>query len=180
MTKKEKIKTKKNKKVISNTPAHYNEDVMRMVKIGVIIIICFSIIYLVTAILRGEIFKKDVKEEVEIQNQKIMISESFVKNDDEYMVLYYDFTDRIYASYYDTLVGVYGNTIEDKIYTVDLSTKLSENYIAKEEENSNKNPNNLSELRIKGATLIVFKDNKVTKYLEGKDEIKNYLEEMSK
>ena len=180
MAKKEKLKAKKNKKIIGSTKAHYNEDAVRMIKIGVIVLVCFAIIYLVTAIAKGEIFKKEPKKTVEIQNQEIMIGETFLKNNSEYMVLYYDFNDRIYANLYNILVDVYGSNDTVPLYTVDLSSKFSEQYNAKEDESSNTNPTSLSNLKIKGSTLIVFKDKKVVKYVEGKDAIKNYFDELAK
>lgn len=180
MAKSTKVKTKKNKKVIANTQAHYNEDVVKMVKIGVIVLICFAIIYVITAIVNGEWFKKEPKEEVEIQNQEILMGETFLKNDNEYMILYYDFDDKIYAGLYNMLVDNYGYSGSDvPMYTVNLATNFSKQYMASSDEGSNKNPTSLDNLKIKGATLIRIKDKKVVKYLETKDEIKNYLDELT-
>lgn len=182
MEKKKTKKTKKNTKVIGKTPAHYNEDVMKMIKIGVIVIACFAIIYFVTAFINGEFSnKEEEQEEVEIQNEEILMGETFEKSDSEYMIMYYDFTDNNYSNLYAMLVETY-KAEEDALpmYTVDLSTNFSKKYMAGEGESSNKNPTSLSNLKISGATLIRIKDKKVINYIEGKDNIKNYIEELTK
>lgn len=182
MEKKKTKKTKKNTKVIGKTPAHYNEDVMKMIKIGVIVIACFAIIYFVTAFINGEFSnKEEEKQEVQIQNEEILMGETFEKSDSEYMIMYYDFTDNNYSNLYAMLVETY-KAEEDALpmYTVDLSTNFSKKYMTKEGESSNKNPTSLSNLKISGATLIRIKDKKVINYIEGKDNIKNYIEELTK
>ena len=182
MEKKKTKKTKKNTKVIGKTPAHYNEDVMKMIKIGVIVIACFAIIYFVTAFINGEFSnKEEEQEEVQIQNEEILMGETFEKSDSEYMIMYYDFTDNNYSNLYAMLVETY-KAEEDALpmYIVDLSTNFSKKYMAKEGESSNKNPTSLSNLKISGATLIRIKDKKVINYIEGKDNIKNYIEELTK
>ncbi len=183
MEKKKTKKAKKNKKVIGKTPAHYNEDVMKMIKIGVIVIACFAIIYFVTAFINGEFSNKnnDDEQEVEIQKEEILMGETFEKDDSEYMIMYYDFTDELYSNLYSMLVETY-KAKENAIpmYKVDLSTNFSKKYMVKEGESSNKNPTSLSNLKINGATLIRINNKKVTKYIEGKDNIKNYIKELTK
>lgn len=178
MAKKESKKVKKNKKVVGSTPAHYNEDVVKMVKIGVIVLLCFALIYFVTAIINGEIFgKEEEAPEVEIQKVEILMGETFEKKDSEYMIIYYDFDDRIYSSLYSMLVENYNAYNQDiPMYKVDLSTNFSKKYVAGEEESSNTSPTALSNLKVKGATLIRIKDKKVVKYIEGKDNIKSYID----
>lgn len=182
MTKKDTKKVKKNKKVIGNTPAHYNEDVVKMVKIGVIVVLCFAVIYFATAIINGEIFgKKDKKTDTEIQNVEILMGETFEKKDSEYLVICYDFKDKLYSGLYTSLEDSYNSSNKDiPMYKVDLSTNFSKKYMAKDDEASNTAPVNLSTLKVKGATLIRIKDKQVIKYIEGKDVIKNYVQEIIK
>lgn len=180
MVKKETKKVKKNKKVIGNTPAHYNEDVVKMVKIGVIVVVCFAIVYLATSIIMN-LKDKEEKVETEIQKVEILMGETFEKKDSEYIIVYYDFEDKIYASLYSMLVENYNSSNKDvPMYKVNLSTNFSKKYMASDEEVSNTNPTGLSNLKIKGSTLIRIKDKKVTKYMEGKENIKNYIEEIMK
>lgn len=182
MTKKEAKKVKKNKKIVGNTPAHYNEDVVKMIKIGVIVILCFAVIYFITAIVNGELFgKKETKEEPVIQNVEILMGETFEKKDSEYIIVYYDFEDKIYSNLYSVLIENYNSTNKDiPMYKVNLATNFSKKYMANEEESSNTTPTSLSNLKVKGATLIRIKDKNVIKYIEGKDGIKNYIEEIMK
>ena len=79
------------------------------------------------------------------------------------------------------LIQNYNNKKKDvPIYKVDLASNLSKNYQAQGEEKSNTKPTSLSNLKIKGATLIRIKDKKVIKYVEGKDAIKVYFEDLTK
>lgn len=182
MTKKETKKVKKNKKVIGSTPAHYNEDVVKMIKIGVIVILCFAIIYFATAIINGELFgKKEKTAAPEIQKVEILMGETFEKKDSEYMIMYYDFEDKLYSGLYSALLENYNSVNKDvPMYKVDLSTNFSKKYMAKEEESSNTTPTGISNLKIKGATIIRIKNKQVVKYIEGKDNIKTYIEEVTK
>ena len=66
------------------------------------------------------------------------------------------------------------------MYKVDLSTNFSKKYMTKEGEVSNTAPTSLANLKISGSTLIRIKDKQVVTYLEGKDNIKSYIEELVK
>jgi len=180
MAKKETKKVKKNKKVIGSTPANYNEDVVRMVKIGVIVLVCFAIIYLATELI-NKYRNNEAEVETEIQKVEILMGETFEKKDSEYIVVYYDFEDKLYSDLYSMLVENYNSKGKEvPMYKVDLSTNFSKKYMATEEEASNTNPTGLSNLKVKGATLIRIKDKQVVNYVEGKDNIKNYVNEIMK
>ena len=98
MAKKETKKVKKNKKVIGNTPAHYNEEVVRMVKIGIAVLVCFVIIYFATGLINK--YRSNKTElETEIQNVEILMGETFEKKDNDYIIVYYDFDDKIMQIY---------------------------------------------------------------------------------
>lgn len=180
--KKEIKKAKKNKNIVGKTPAHYNEDAVKMVKIGVIVLLCFVVIYLVTAIINGELFgKKTTPTETEIQKVEILMGETFEKNDSEYIIVYYDFKDSNYSGLYNSLVSNYTSSGKEvPMYKVDLSTNFSKKYMTKEGEVSNTAPTSLANLKISGSTLIRIKDKQVVTYLEGKDNIKSYIEELVK
>ncbi|MBQ7136937.1 MAG: hypothetical protein IJO43_03085 [Bacilli bacterium] len=180
MAKKEVKKVKKNKKTIGKTPAHYDSEVVRIVKIAVSIIITFAIVYFITEFINEQRNKAD-KQEVEIQNVEILMGETFEKKDSEYIIVYYDFEDKMYSELYSMLVENYNSVKSDiPMYKVDLSTNFSKKYMAGDEEVSNINPTSLSNLKVKGDTLIRIKDKTVIKYVEGKDNIKNYINEIIK
>ena len=60
-------------------------------------------------------------------------------------------------------------------YTVDLSRKFNSAYIKTDEESVNKNPTKATDLKLTNPTLIKIKDKKVIDYIEGYDQIKNYM-----
>lgn len=180
MTKKEIKKVKKNKKVIGKTPAHYNEDVVRIVKIGLAVIITFAIIYFATELI-NKYRNKTPEVETEIQQVEILMGETFEKKDSDYIIVYYDFNDKMHSGLYSMLVENYNAYKKDvPMYKVNLSTNFSKKYLVQEGEISNTNPTALSNLKINGATLIRIKDKKVINYIEGKDNIKNYIDELMK
>lgn len=180
MAKKETKKVKKNKKVIGNTPAHYNEEVVRMAKIGIVVLVCFALIYFATGLINK--YRSNKTElETEIQNVEILMGETFEKKDNDYIIVYYDFDDKIYADLYDMIVENYNSLgKETPMYKVDLSTNFSKKYMAQDEEPSNTAPTALSNLKVKGATLIRIQNKTVVTYLEGKDAIKNYVDGLLK
>lgn len=169
---------KKNK--ISSTKANYNEDLVRIIKIGAIVIVSFAIIYLVTAIVTGEIKlgKKKETAEVEIQNEKRLAGETFEIKDTEYMVLYYDF-DHMDSALYEMIYSNYKSLSKnEKLYIVDLASGFNKKYVVSDNNVTNPNVTNISELKVKSPTLIRIKDKKVIKYLETKDSIKTYFSEI--
>ena len=180
MAKKETKKVKKNKKIVDRTPAHYNEDVVRIIKIGLVVLVCFAVFYIATELI-NKYKNREQEVEVEIQNVEILMGETFEKKDSEYMIVYYDFTDKLYSDLYSMIVNNYNSNVLDvPMYKVDLSTNFSKNYVATEKESSNTTPTSLSNLKVKGATLIRIKDKQVITYLEGKDNIKNYVDGLVK
>lgn len=179
MTRKEMRKQQKKNRVVNNTSS--SDEISKIIKIISAIAVCFAIVYFATSYITGRMSDKEETGEVEIQKEEILISETFEKTDKEYMVVYYDYEDDLNANLYTMLIQNYNNKKKDvPIYKVDLASNLSKNYVAQGEEKSNTKPTSLSNLKIKGATVIRIKDKKVIKYLEGKDSIKSYFEELTK
>lgn len=179
MTRKEMRKQQKKNRVVNNTSS--GDEISKIIKIISAIAVCFALVYFGTSYITGRMSDKEEEQEVEIQKEEILMGETFEKTDKEYVVVYYDFEDKINANLYTMLVQNYNNKKKTiPMYRVDLSTNFSKQYIATEEEKSNTNPTSLSNLKIKGATLIRIKDKKVIKYVEGKENIKKYIEELVK
>jgi len=179
MTKKQMRKLKKNTRVVGNTSS--NDEASKIIKIISVIAVCFAIVYFATSYITGKMSDSSEEKEVEIQKEEILIGETFEKTDKEYMVVYYDYEDDFNADLYAMLIQNYNNKKNDvPIYKVDLASNLSKNYVVQDEEKSNTKPTSLSNLKIKGATVIRIKDKKVIKYVEGKDSIKSYFEELVK
>ena len=80
------------------------------------------------------------------------------------------------ASDYTSLVSTFTNNESNPtLYTVDLSRKFNSAYIKTDEESVNKNPTKATDLKLTNPTLIKIKDKKVIDYIEGYDQIKNYM-----
>lgn len=179
MTRKEMRKQQKKNRVVNNTSS--SDEISKIIKIISAIAVCFAIVYFATSYITGRMSDNTEEQEVEIQKEEILISETFEKTDKEYMVMYYDYEDDFNAELYAMLVQNYNNKKKDvPIYKVDLASNLSKNYVAQGEEKSNTKPTALSNLKIKGATVIRIKDKKVIKYVEGKEQVKGYFEELTK
>ena len=166
----EKKKSEKNSK--ENRNSNVEDKLFNGITVVFIVFVVLAIFYLITLMIVGMPFKKE-KNEVNFDYKEILAGSSFNRKDKEYYVLYYDFSnselnDLLYA------VNEYENQHEsNKIYLVNLNEGLNKKYISSKD--SNKKPNNVNDLAIKGPTLILFKSNKVETYVEGKDDIISYL-----
>lgn len=81
----------------------------------------------------------------------------------EYYVFLYS-ADNENASKFKSLTSTYSKKEDSlKIYTVDLNSNLDNKYLSEE---SNNNPTNPSEVKIKDSALILIKDGKVSNYYE--------------
>ena len=112
---------------------------------------------------------KDSKEdETEIIYDEIIAGQTFTKKDELYYVAFYE---------YDSDEDLTESIKEKKntIYKVDLSKKINQNI---KSESSNKNAQKSEELKISGPTLIKIEKNKNIEYIEGYDNIVNYLNEI--
>lgn len=179
MTRKEMRKQQKKNRVVNNTSS--SDEISKIIKIISAIAVCFAIVYFATSYITGRMSDKEETGEVEIQKEEILISETFEKTDKEYIVMYYDYEDDVNANLYAMLIQNYNNKKKDvPVYRVDLASNLSKNYLVQGEEKSNTKPTSLSNLKIKGSTVIRIKDKKVIKYVEGKDAIKTYFEDLTK
>ena len=160
-------KNKKNDKVVED-----DNLVSRFVFTILVLLITFIAGYLfigfcVTKTLSFNKDKDEKKTEVTIDNKTILAGQIFDQKDSNYYVLVYDVSDskNILNSWKNAYSG------SDPIYVVDGSSKLNGKYIV--EKDSNKNPTDYSDLRIKNPTLIKISDKKVTEYYEGVEDIKN-------
>ena len=145
-------------------------EAKKIIKIFIAMVITLGVFYLLTM---GILSKKesDVKTyNPSIQYKKILVGESFSQNRKEYLVLYYN-------SSIDNMDDIHSileeyNDKKDKIYlyTVDMNEALNKKYISNE---SNNNATKAEELKIKGVTLIHFKDSKIVEYIT--DNVDTYL-----
>ncbi len=138
------------------------DNIKNVVKLIIVILVILLVFYLLTLLILNRKTTKVVNN-ASIQYTKILAGESFTQKEDEYLVFFYDMKDSKSTEYAD-LVSKYRD--KDKhltIYTVDLGEGLNKRYITEDDENSS--ALKASELRIKGATLIHFKEKKIDEYI---------------
>lgn len=168
-------------KIIKKNKASYDDNLVNAIKILGILLLLFGIIYVGTAIVTGEIKlkeDKETKEEVTIQNEEILAGSTFNMHDDDYMVLYYDYTD-VDASVYDELYNNYSATENEvpKMYKVDLSKGFNKGYVS-EKKSINKSPSSVDNLELKNPTLIRITNHKVVKLITSDNEIREYINKL--
>ena len=130
-----------------------------------------KIIYLISALFITKELDWFEEKEEEIENNlvsnTILASETFKQQEEEYYVYFYDYNDE--DSDISSIVS--SKLSASKVYKVDTSSALNNNYVSEE---SNKSAKNLSELKVKSPTVIKVTSETISAYYED-DEIKNNL-----
>lgn len=171
-TNKKKTNVNTKKEILNNLSDTKTSNIIKCI---VAVLIIFAIMYLITVLILKKssadyITKND--EKTTIQYSEILAGTSFSKKESEYLVLFYDFKSDN-ASTYEGLYSDYKAKDEHlPIYYVDLSNTMNKSVVS---ENSNHEASNAEELRINGVTLIKFENNKISEYIEGEEDISNYL-----
>ena len=173
---------KKNKVKINTTTSDL--EVTKIVKILVGVLLVLGITYLIAALITGDIKlgKKQEKEteEVEIQYEEILAGETFKQDASEYYVMYFNFTDNIAASYL-TFKDTYSykeNSLD--FYIVDLEKGFNQSFVRNDEEDYNKYPNSIDDIKVSNPTILKIANHKVVERVEGKQDVLNYLSEITK
>ena len=176
-TSKKKIQDEKKK--IEQVDSGFDSNVWHYITVISIVVIFICLFYLLTLYITSKNGNNDSKKDdaeatvSEIYYSDIMVGRSFSISDGEYYVMYYDKTDDSINSSLTSVVSDYKSREEYlDIYSVNMGDGLNKKY-AKDE--SNHNPSNASEIAISGPTLIKFSDGEVVGYVEGIDEITDYL-----
>lgn len=163
--------------------ANYNEDVIKLVKILMVVVVVLGIVYIGTAIATGEInLNKDKKEEVEvsIQYEEIIAGEILNRIDKEYYVLLFNFTGDD-ATNLLTLKDNYGYVNESlPVYIVDLDKKFNSILTPSEGEEIKDKPSNVSDLRVNDVTLLKVKDGKITSRVTTYENIEKTFNDLTK
>lgn len=169
--KKETVKRKSVDKKIDEMTSSTSNELLKLFRVLFAVIVVLGAFYLLTVAIVGSDKEEEVKETA-IQYEEILAGSSFNMKDSEYVVVYYDFSDTELSELVSQIYS-YSYTGEYRLYTVDMSNGFNKPYITGED--SDKSPNSAEDLLIKGPTLIKFKDGKVEKYVEGFDEVLEYL-----
>ncbi len=151
-----------------------SDEMTRMIKVLVFVLIAFGAFYLIFAIARGEIsFGGKKTKEVEIQNVEILAGETLNRTDSEYYVLFFDFKEDKTGKY-ENLYNMYVNkTGLRNLYLVDTSKKFNANYLAEDETKIV--TNSIDDLKVVSGTLLKINAGNVTTYKTNYEEVKTLL-----
>lgn len=172
---------KKRLKKIDSGISSENDEMMRMVKILIAVVLVLGAFYLAYAIFSGEISfgkKDDETTPAEIQNIEILAGSTFNRTEDEYFVLYYDF-DGDNAKDCVAIYNLYeAKTDKLKMYVVDLHKGFNKQYLT--ENRSEANVSGISTLKVMDGTLVKVKSGKTEFAKIGMDEINSYKDTLLK
>lgn len=170
-----KSKKKEVSKKIEKVESSVEKGLLKIIRILLGVIVVFVLFYLLTIF----IIDKDEEEETTetaIQYEEILAGSSFTMRDDEYIVVYYDFTsedaDQISSAIYTYTSNYLGSSL--RLYTVDMSNAFNEKYASKSK--SNENPESAADLLINVPTIIRIKDGKAVEYIDDLDDVLDYLQ----
>ena len=176
LRRKEEKKNKKNNRVYQNdTSVDSSFSGLTLLKIIVgIAIILFVVYYFVAVFITKEVDVSSKKDNDTTENttssvsNKILAQRIFEQSEEEYFVYFYDFNEED-----KNISSAISSKSEMNIYRVDTSSSLNRNYVT--EDTGNRNVTGLGDLKVKNPTLIKISGDKVVLYLEGTEEIVNYL-----
>jgi len=144
-------------------------------------ILCFfSFFFLITIFITKNNADKEAEEAdknkagATISYEEIVLGRSLSMEDGDYLVIFYDKSDKDISSTYASLVSSYKNKADKLgIYTVDMSKPFNSSFTTTGE--SNKNPTKADQFLINGPTLIKVSSKAVSMYIEGEEAITDYL-----
>ncbi len=171
-SKSRKERLKKEREKIEEVGVNFTEGVWSKVFVAIGVVVFILAFYLLTLYLtsKGDTSTNNtVTEEAVFSFDKIIAGRSFSISDGEYLVVYYDAGE---DTTLEDAIHTYRNADKLDLYVVDMGDPLNTMYVSEE---SNKNPTKASELKISGPTLIKFNGNNVEEYIEGTDNINDYL-----
>ena len=173
-------KLKQERKKINNVSVT-DSDIWSKAIIVCVIICVFCAFYFLTVFIskddssstNSNSSNKKTTETTNISYDEILLGRSFSMEDGEYLVLYYDKDNSDLSSEMSSALSTYNNKDSHlNVYTVDMSDALNSSFTSDE---ANHDAKDVSEMKISGPTLIKFNNNKIDDYIEGKDEITDYL-----
>lgn len=174
MKKKEsKIKRDLNKK---NDDMGLEIDVFKFIYIVLGVICVFCLFYLFTLfVLNKDTKVKNDDVETVISLDTTIVGRSLSMPEDNYYVIFYDPKNEEVNEKFSQIIRNYTYSTDDdhtKLYSVDMSSSFNKKYVG---EKSNVNPSKVSDISIKGTTLMVVKKGKVVEYIEDETKIEELL-----
>lgn len=163
MSKEKKAKTKRIKE--QNFHTEEGQEMMRFIKILLIVIVLVVGVYLFTRIfITKDLLNKEEEQTNEpvagtVDYTKTLIGNMFTKPEKEYYVFIFNSED-MNSIYYSGLITAYkSNTDSLKIYVADLNNELNKKYIDTEKENIK--TNDLGGFKVSSPTLLKIKNKEI-------------------
>lgn len=173
------------KKQKLNYKSSYSSDseVSKIIKILIGVALFLVVFYFLAMLMTGELKfgnqrKNDITES-KIQYDEILAGETLNKNNTEYYVLYFDFSENIASTYLTYRDGYLKKDGSFAMYLVDLEKGFNNKYISSEGENREEYPNNIDNLKVTNPTIVKVKDRKVVERIEGRENVKKFLKDIN-
>lgn len=171
MTKK-KASKKELKRVNKNHNNKTNDNMIgQLLKIVIIIVVAFALFYLITYFVtkNNKTYSWENSSNTSvIQYDEIMFGTLLKQNSNEYYVLAMSNSNEN-KDIYNTYISMYKDKESAlKFYTIDLDSDFNKSYIS---EKSNFNISKISDLKVKGVTLLKVKNKVIVEYVEGNDKV---------
>ncbi len=178
MQKKKKQKLNYEKSFNSN-----NDEILRIIKILVGVILFLVLFYFLAMLMTGEIKfgnkNQNQQEDIVIQYDEILAGETFKKSDLEYYVLYFNFSEDISSTYLAYRSSYLEKSEKFPMYMVDLEKGFNASYVQGIGEEDEQYPETIDDLKVSNPTILKIKDKKVVERIEGKDSVKEFLKAIS-
>ena len=161
-------------KKIEKMESSADKEWLKIIRIIFAVMVIFAFFYLLTIVIVGREEEDDV-EETTIQYEEILAGSSFTMRDDEYLVVYFDFTSDDASEINSAIYSYTSSYADDKlrVYTVDMSNTFNKKYASEDE--SNEKPESAADLLINVPTIIRIKDGAVAEYIDDLDDVLDYL-----
>lgn len=173
-----KVNIKNTKKIDSKNISNENE-MLRFIKMIIIVTLIFLAFYVLTIFINKEDKETDTNNDnttVSIQYDEILIGNIFNQNTEDYYVLVED-TEDIQVQVYEAYLNIYKQKEEAKrVYTAKMNNMFNSKYIGEESNLSN----SISDFKVSGTTLLEISNGKITNSYETEEKILEILKEISK
>ncbi len=154
--------------------AEDNIKLKNAVIVVLVVLVFLGIFYLITVATTKEESSSETEEDVtSIYPEEILVGSSFNRAGSKYLVVYYDKSNSDLSDISNNIYDYRNKEEKLPLYEADMSNIFNKEY--ETEEETNKNPESAKDIMINGPTLIRFEDKKVAEYIEGKDNIVDYL-----
>lgn len=148
-----------------------NCDWHLLIKVICSVLVVLSLTILFTLGITGKFSKKINNEKInnkntEVHYQKILASDMFNQEENDYIVLFYD------ISKFNKQMKDIVQSYSDKLYVVDLGDALNSYFVR---NNLNSNPNNINELSVNGPVIFKINNKKVLSTIVEENNILEFL-----